>query len=588
MNKMRQIISALILIALTTPLSAALNVDFTYDVVDSESYEEKDDGDMPYPRVYHTLYIVVTGVKDNVTDLTIKGSYSETKKPNNPRWEPTHYYEYYVVGIADNAFDGNTTLKSARVSFRPDKGYGMGNSPFSSCTALEEVYITVPDIPGSTFWNCTRLKTVTLNKGVKSIGYQAFYNTAIESITLPETLDSRAMRAFENCSKLKSVTFDHCAVKEIPASLFSNCPALTSLTLPEGVTSLKPTIASGGNMSYIKLPSTIREIGMGMVMTKTPLTVECGVFDPADITLESLAFWFNSDDFSFTSQCTLIVPPGSKELYKAAKQWKSFGTIIEKTYDGSFCGTPYVDVFDYAYMNYNYASGNRPNKFDINQDGNINSADFTALGNLLLDAIYPPRTSFYTAAMLKETPSLELAINANTIGNGKYATIQMDLSTDKAISAVQFDLRLPQGAYITSTTGSDKNYYTVYGRISNDTFRVLAVPYGNNGPDSYNTVTGDTKLVKIGLRGMSDDYQGEVEVSNIILANKNTEYFAEPFTFTIVKNGDLNLDEEVNSADVSRLYSTLIGGSTDIRYDVNGDGSVNSGDVSVLYSIILE
>lgn len=79
------------LIIAVAPYAAALDLDFTYKVVDSESYYEKDEG-FPYPRMYVTNYIVVTGVKDDVTSLSINGGYSETKTPMNPRWETTYYF----------------------------------------------------------------------------------------------------------------------------------------------------------------------------------------------------------------------------------------------------------------------------------------------------------------------------------------------------------------------------------------------------------------------------------------------------------------------------------------------------------------
>ena len=54
-----------------------------------------------------------------------------------------------------------------------------------------------------------------------------------------------------------------------------------------------------------------------------------------------------------------------------------------------------------------------------------------------------------------------------------------------------------------------------------------------------------------------------------------------------VPTGDLNGDGNVNTGDVSALYTALLNGSTDAKYDLNGDGNVNTGDVSTLYSIIL-
>ena len=51
--------------------------------------------------------------------------------------------------------------------------------------------------------------------------------------------------------------------------------------------------------------------------------------------------------------------------------------------------------------------------------------------------------------------------------------------------------------------------------------------------------------------------------------------------------GDLNGDGNVNTGDVSTLYTALLNGATDPKYDLNGDGNVNTGDVSTLYAIIL-
>lgn len=55
--------------------------------------------------------------------------------------------------------------------------------------------------------------------------------------------------------------------------------------------------------------------------------------------------------------------------------------------------------------------------------------------------------------------------------------------------------------------------------------------------------------------------------------------------------GDVNLDGNVNTGDVSAVYAVILGTETDPgfieRANVNGDGNVNTGDVSALYSIIL-
>ena len=52
--------------------------------------------------------------------------------------------------------------------------------------------------------------------------------------------------------------------------------------------------------------------------------------------------------------------------------------------------------------------------------------------------------------------------------------------------------------------------------------------------------------------------------------------------------GDLNNDGNVNTGDVSTLYTAILNGSGDTsNCDLNNDGNVNTGDVSTLYGIIL-
>ena len=51
--------------------------------------------------------------------------------------------------------------------------------------------------------------------------------------------------------------------------------------------------------------------------------------------------------------------------------------------------------------------------------------------------------------------------------------------------------------------------------------------------------------------------------------------------------GDLNGDGNVNSSDISALYTALLNGTEDTAYDVNGDGEINAGDVSTLYDFII-
>ena len=61
------------------------------------------------------------------------------------------------------------------------------------------------------------------------------------------------------------------------------------------------------------------------------------------------------------------------------------------------------------------------------------------------------------------------------------------------------------------------------------------------------------------------------------------------YTLAVATSADVNADGLVNSADVTALYSCILGGDDSFlpTADVNGDGVVNSADVTAVYSFIL-
>jgi hypothetical protein len=72
------------------------------------------------------------------------------------------------------------------------------------------------------------------------------------------------------------------------------------------------------------------------------------------------------------------------------------------------------------------------------------------------------------------------------------------------------------------------------------------------------------------------------------LTSGYTIYFTE--TPTIIR-GDVNLDGEVNIADVNAVISVIMGTFTDpkifLEADVDGNGEINIGDVNAIINIIL-
>ena len=94
------------------------------------------------------------------------------------------------------------------------------NGAFSDCTALTSIEIpaSVETIEASAFKGCSKLATVTFEKGsnLKTIGggysssyyYGAFSDCPITSIEIPASVETIEASAFGSCSSLETVTFE--------------------------------------------------------------------------------------------------------------------------------------------------------------------------------------------------------------------------------------------------------------------------------------------------------------------------------------------------------------------------------------------
>ena len=98
----------------------------------------------------------------------------------------------------------------------------------------------VTSIGSYAFYYCTSLTSVTFgdNSALTSIGSYAFeYCTSLTSITIPDGVTSIGDYVFYCCSSLTSITIPD-AVTSIGDYAFYYCTSLTSITIPDAVTSI--------------------------------------------------------------------------------------------------------------------------------------------------------------------------------------------------------------------------------------------------------------------------------------------------------------------------------------------------------------
>jgi hypothetical protein len=167
-----------------------------------------------------------------------------------------------VTSIGEYAFYNCSGLTSLTI---PNSVTSIGNGAFRCCSGLTSVVIPdgVTSIGEWTFSNCSSLTSVTIPNSVTSMGYGAFYGcNSLTSVTIPDGVTSIGNEAFSDTAYYKDknnweggvlyigqylikadrdISGDY-TIKEgtklIADCAFSDCRSLTSVTIPDSVTSI--------------------------------------------------------------------------------------------------------------------------------------------------------------------------------------------------------------------------------------------------------------------------------------------------------------------------------------------------------------
>jgi len=210
-------------------------------------------------------------------------------------YKGTSYREY------SNEYTGDVTIPES-VNYN-GKTYNVTSIDlsFAECSELTSVVIpnSVTTINESAFYKCSGLTSVNIGNNVTYINYLAFYKcSSLTSITIPNSVTSIGSQAFEGCYSLNKVIVNNiaafCNIKfgdeysnplsrahhlysdnnteitdlVIPYgvtkidSRFNNCNGLTSVTIPNSVTSIGNSAFSGcSGLTSITIPNSVMSIG---------------------------------------------------------------------------------------------------------------------------------------------------------------------------------------------------------------------------------------------------------------------------------------------------------------------------------------
>ena len=310
------------------------------------------------------------------------------------------------------------------------------NATFFDCQELKS--ITIPDkvtaIGDSAFFFCVELGNVVLPEGLKTIGNVAFVGigfagsaninlpnsltklgqgaflaSGIQELTLPASLDTIPVSAFEMCINLTKITIPN-SIKAIEGGAFVNCSQLKSVTIPNSVkmidyaafalcTSLDTVVIGSGveklgegaftNLNesdweffnHIDWPEWMREIMEDWIdqITHPLKQVTCLATTPPEMTTDA----FNDRTYN---QAMLTVPQGSVQRYHEDNYWRKF-KHINNSHLNDTNGDGEVNIADVNCVLNAIMDGideNTSSRMDTNGDGEVNIADINAIIDQIL------------------------------------------------------------------------------------------------------------------------------------------------------------------------------------------------------------
>ena len=149
--------------------------------------------------------------------------------------------EVNITALPTQAFCESTNVEELIL---PNTLITIGEKMFYR-SELKSVVISanVTTIENIAFWDCSKLTTVTFEKGsqLKTIGHNAYYEcTSLTSIEIPASVETIGNTAFSDCSSLATVTFEKGSrLKTIGNNAYYRCTSLTSIEIPASVETIE-------------------------------------------------------------------------------------------------------------------------------------------------------------------------------------------------------------------------------------------------------------------------------------------------------------------------------------------------------------
>ncbi len=279
-----------------------------------------------------------------LTSITIPESvtYIGTGAFDNTAWYNNQPDGLVYVGKV--AYDYKGEMPENTEIVLKDDTVGIASHVFSGCSGLTSIAIpdSVTSIGGYAFYSCSGLTSVTIPDSVISIGYNAFDNTSWYN-NQPDGLVYAGKVAY--CYKGEmpentEIILNNDTIR-ISDSAFSGCIGLTSITIPDRITSIGNGAFSGcTGLTSITIPESVQKIGQNAFSNCTGLTSitienpECEICDYSSTISDTATIYGYKDS---TAQ---------KYAETYGRKFVSLGDKPTDTIKGDVTGDGTVDIAD--------------------------------------------------------------------------------------------------------------------------------------------------------------------------------------------------------------------------------------------------
>ena len=190
----------------------------------------------------------------NLTSVHYEGDWSKlTIQSGNPAVEDAaneQLFEFEFTpdntAVIVNSYNGTAADVTIPSRYKGKPVTAINNAVFPNSAVTS---VTIPDsvtsIPDAAFVNCFQLTNISIPNSVTSIGYYAFSScTSLKSITLPSSLSTISKALFSGCSQLTTIHIP-VSVTSIENDAFAGCSQLTTIHIPVSVTLIEDDAFAG-------------------------------------------------------------------------------------------------------------------------------------------------------------------------------------------------------------------------------------------------------------------------------------------------------------------------------------------------------